>query len=155
MLLLSPQVVHQWFFLCSLGTTLVALRYYLSGLCTTLRSSSGPPMVFCYCSLGTTLMAFSPQVVHQWFLLCSLGTTLMAFSPQVVHQWFLLCFLGTTLMAFRYYLSGLEPVLTLQLPSRPICEYDSWINNIGVDGLFTYFTGDLHDFREWTSSLSR
>ncbi|KAL6334942.1 hypothetical protein AAG906_023747 [Vitis piasezkii] len=76
-------------FSCSLGTTLVALRYYLSGLV-------GPPMVFAHCSLGTTLVAFSPQVVHQWFLLCCLGTTLMAFS------------LGTTLRALRYYLSGLE-----------------------------------------------
>ncbi|KAL6313430.1 hypothetical protein AAG906_003702 [Vitis piasezkii] len=55
----SPMV----FCYCCLGTTLMAFRYYLSGLQTmplyaSLESSSGPPMVFCYCSLGTTLVAF-------------------------------------------------------------------------------------------------
>ncbi|RDX97663.1 Glycerophosphodiester phosphodiesterase GDPD5, partial [Mucuna pruriens] len=34
----------------------------------------------------------------------------------------------------------------------PYGEYDYWINNIGVDGLFTDFTGSLHHFQEWTSN---
>ncbi|WJX95602.1 Glycerophosphodiester phosphodiesterase domain-containing protein 5 [Trifolium repens] len=33
----------------------------------------------------------------------------------------------------------------------PYKEYDYWINKIGVDGLFTDFTGSLHNFQEWTS----
>lgn len=36
----------------------------------------------------------------------------------------------------------------------PYKEYDYWINKIGVDGLFTDFTGSLHNFQEWTSPLS-
>lgn len=36
----------------------------------------------------------------------------------------------------------------------PFKEYDYWINKIGVDGLFTDFTGSLHSFQEWTSPLS-
>ncbi|KAL5987868.1 Glycerophosphodiester phosphodiesterase domain-containing protein 5 [Asimina triloba] len=31
----------------------------------------------------------------------------------------------------------------------PYKEYDYWINTIGVDGLFTDFTGSLHMFQEW------
>ncbi|XP_054804735.1 glycerophosphodiester phosphodiesterase GDPD6 isoform X2 [Prosopis cineraria] len=34
----------------------------------------------------------------------------------------------------------------------PYAEYDYWINTIGIDGLFTDFTGSLHNFQEWTSS---
>ncbi|CAK8563252.1 unnamed protein product [Lathyrus sativus] len=33
----------------------------------------------------------------------------------------------------------------------PYKEYDYWINNIGVDGLFTDFTGSLHNFQKWTA----
>lgn len=33
-------------------------------------------------------------------------------------------------------------------------EYDYWINTIGVDGLFTDFTGSLHKFQEWSTPLS-
>lgn len=33
----------------------------------------------------------------------------------------------------------------------PYKEYDYWINSIGVDGLFTDFTGSLHNFQEWTA----
>ncbi|GAB2223748.1 hypothetical protein Droror1_Dr00004488 [Drosera rotundifolia] len=32
-------------------------------------------------------------------------------------------------------------------------EYDYWINKMGVDGLFTDFTGSLHQYQEWTSPL--
>ncbi|XP_020226753.1 glycerophosphodiester phosphodiesterase GDPD6 [Cajanus cajan] len=34
----------------------------------------------------------------------------------------------------------------------PYMEYDYWINKIGVDGLFTDFTGSLHHFQEWTTN---
>ncbi|KAJ1421813.1 PLC-like phosphodiesterase, TIM beta/alpha-barrel domain superfamily [Sesbania bispinosa] len=33
----------------------------------------------------------------------------------------------------------------------PYAEYDYWINKVGVDGLFTDFTGSLHNFQRWTS----
>lgn len=35
----------------------------------------------------------------------------------------------------------------------PYLEYDYWINKVGVDGLFTDFTGSLHRYQEWTSPL--
>ncbi|WJZ98566.1 hypothetical protein VitviT2T_017081 [Vitis vinifera] len=75
------------------------------------------------------------------------------------------CSLGTTLKTLRYYLSGLKVhpytyrnenrFLHFNFHQDPYAEYDYWINKIGVDGLFTYFTGSLHDFQEWTSSLSQ
>ena len=37
----------------------------------------------------------------------------------------------------------------------PYKEYDYWINKIGVDGLFTDFTGSLHNFQEWTTPNRR
>lgn len=37
----------------------------------------------------------------------------------------------------------------------PYVEYDYWINKVGVDGLFTDFTGSLHNFQEWTSYKSQ
>lgn len=33
----------------------------------------------------------------------------------------------------------------------PYKEYDYWINKMGIDGLFTDFTGSLHNFQEWTN----
>ncbi|KAL7597810.1 glycerophosphodiester phosphodiesterase GDPD6 [Lactuca sativa] len=36
----------------------------------------------------------------------------------------------------------------------PYIEYDYWINTIGVDGLFTDFTGSLHRYQEWTCPSS-
>ncbi|KAI4386413.1 hypothetical protein MLD38_004345 [Melastoma candidum] len=36
----------------------------------------------------------------------------------------------------------------------PYAEYDFWINNVGVDGLFTDFTGSLHMYQEWASPLN-
>ncbi|CAL5374490.1 unnamed protein product [Camellia sinensis] len=36
----------------------------------------------------------------------------------------------------------------------PYIEYEYWTNKIGVDGLFTDFTGSLHMFQEWNSPLS-
>lgn len=41
--------------------------------------------------------------------------------------------------------------LHLDFHEDPYAEYDFWINQIGVDGLFTDFTGSLHNFQEWTS----
>ncbi|XP_031491055.1 glycerophosphodiester phosphodiesterase GDPD6 [Nymphaea colorata] len=37
----------------------------------------------------------------------------------------------------------------------PYVEYDYWINKIGIDGLFTDFTGSLHNFQDWTSHSSK
>jgi glycerophosphoryl diester phosphodiesterase len=34
----------------------------------------------------------------------------------------------------------------------PYFEYEYWLNEIGVDGLFTDFTGSLHKYQEWTMS---
>ncbi|KAK6148623.1 hypothetical protein DH2020_019535 [Rehmannia glutinosa] len=36
----------------------------------------------------------------------------------------------------------------------PYKEYDYWINKMGVDGLFTDFTGSLHQYQEWTAPFS-
>ncbi|MCD7473589.1 Glycerophosphodiester phosphodiesterase domain-containing protein 5 [Datura stramonium] len=36
----------------------------------------------------------------------------------------------------------------------PYNEYDYWINKIGVDGLFTDFTGSLHHYQEWTNPFA-
>ncbi|GAB4860884.1 Glycerophosphodiester phosphodiesterase gdpd6 [Ancistrocladus abbreviatus] len=33
----------------------------------------------------------------------------------------------------------------------PYNEYSYWLNEIGVDGLFTDFTGSLHQYQEWNS----
>ncbi|XP_020090404.1 glycerophosphodiester phosphodiesterase GDPD6-like isoform X1 [Ananas comosus] len=33
----------------------------------------------------------------------------------------------------------------------PYAEYQYWINKMGVDGLFTDFTGSLHRYQEWTT----
>ncbi|XP_078176173.1 glycerophosphodiester phosphodiesterase GDPD6-like [Carex rostrata] len=35
----------------------------------------------------------------------------------------------------------------------PYAEYIYWVQNIGVDGLFTDFTGSLHRYQEWASPL--
>ncbi|KAG6493911.1 hypothetical protein ZIOFF_048914 [Zingiber officinale] len=34
----------------------------------------------------------------------------------------------------------------------PYAEYDYWINTIGVDGLFTDFTGSVHQYQEWAQA---
>ena len=36
----------------------------------------------------------------------------------------------------------------------PYKEFAYWINTIGVDGLFTDFTGSLHQYQEWTTPFS-
>lgn len=41
--------------------------------------------------------------------------------------------------------------LHLNFSQDPYKEYDYWINEIGVDGLFTDFTGSFHQYQEWTS----
>ncbi|KAJ9163519.1 hypothetical protein P3X46_023178 [Hevea brasiliensis] len=48
-----------------------------------------------------------------------------------------------------------EMFLHFNFHQDPYEEYDYWINKIGVDGLFTDFTGSLHNFLEWTSPLSK
>ncbi|XP_006354752.1 glycerophosphodiester phosphodiesterase GDPD6 [Solanum tuberosum] len=36
----------------------------------------------------------------------------------------------------------------------PYNEFDYWINKMGVDGLFTDFTGSLHHYQEWTNPFA-
>ncbi|GAB2209288.1 hypothetical protein Droror1_Dr00026498 [Drosera rotundifolia] len=36
----------------------------------------------------------------------------------------------------------------------PYNEYEYWINTMGVDGLFTDFTGSLHQYQQWASPLN-
>ncbi|XP_074574175.1 glycerophosphodiester phosphodiesterase GDPD6-like [Curcuma longa] len=36
----------------------------------------------------------------------------------------------------------------------PYAEYQYWIDKIGVDGLFTDFTGSLHQYQEWASAFA-
>ncbi|CAN6932344.1 unnamed protein product [Brassica oleracea] len=44
--------------------------------------------------------------------------------------------------------------LHLNFSQDPDKEYEYWINEIGIDGLSTDFTGSLHNYQEWTSPLS-
>ncbi|XAR63810.1 Glycerophosphodiester phosphodiesterase [Bertholletia excelsa] len=44
--------------------------------------------------------------------------------------------------------------LHLNFNQDPYIEYAYWLNHIGVDGLFTDFTGSLHKFQEWNSPHS-
>lgn len=41
--------------------------------------------------------------------------------------------------------------LHLNFHQDPFEEYEYWLNYIGVDGIFTDFTGTLHEYQEWTS----
>lgn len=34
----------------------------------------------------------------------------------------------------------------------PYAEYDYWINDVGVDGLFTDFPASLRRYQEWTTA---
>lgn len=45
--------------------------------------------------------------------------------------------------------------LHLDFHQDPYAEYDYWINKVGVDGLFTDFTGSLHQYQEWTTKRSK
>ncbi|XP_066386354.1 glycerophosphodiester phosphodiesterase GDPD6-like [Miscanthus floridulus] len=37
----------------------------------------------------------------------------------------------------------------------PYAEYEYWLNEISVDGLFTDFTGSLHKYQEWTTPYQK
>ncbi|XP_078430172.1 glycerophosphodiester phosphodiesterase GDPD6-like isoform X1 [Wolffia australiana] len=41
--------------------------------------------------------------------------------------------------------------LHLDFHQDPYAEYEFWINQVGVDGLFTDFTGSLHKYQQWAS----
>ncbi|CAH9102459.1 unnamed protein product [Cuscuta epithymum] len=47
-----------------------------------------------------------------------------------------------------------QPYLHFNFSQDPYKEFSWWINQIGVDGLFTDFPGSLHQFQEWTKPLS-
>ena len=42
--------------------------------------------------------------------------------------------------------------LHLNFDQDPYAEYDYWTNKIQVDGLFTDFTGSLHQYQEWAAA---
>ncbi|KAK1292645.1 hypothetical protein QJS10_CPB17g00751 [Acorus calamus] len=48
-----------------------------------------------------------------------------------------------------------QTFLHLDFHQDPYVEYSYWINKIGVDGLFTDFTGSLHNYQEWTAPSSK
>ncbi|XP_020258931.1 glycerophosphodiester phosphodiesterase GDPD6-like, partial [Asparagus officinalis] len=48
-----------------------------------------------------------------------------------------------------------DSYLNFDFHQDPYEEYDYWINKMGVDGLFTDFTGSLHQYQEWTTKHSR
>ena len=41
--------------------------------------------------------------------------------------------------------------LNFNFSQDPYAEYDFWLNKMGVDGVFTDFTGSLHKFQKWNS----
>ncbi|KAM7267804.1 hypothetical protein ACFE04_009970 [Oxalis oulophora] len=45
--------------------------------------------------------------------------------------------------------------LHLNFNQDPYEEYDYWFKTIGVDGLFTDFTGSLHHYQQWATPLSK
>ncbi|KAL2935501.1 Glycerophosphodiester phosphodiesterase GDPD6 [Bienertia sinuspersici] len=44
--------------------------------------------------------------------------------------------------------------LHFEFHQDPYIEFDFWVNKMRVDGLFTDFTGSLHNFQKWTSPIS-
>lgn len=48
-----------------------------------------------------------------------------------------------------------DSFLHLDFHQDPYREYDYWLNKIGVDGLFTDFTGSLRLYQQWTSPPSK
>ncbi|KAK9669113.1 hypothetical protein RND81_13G110100 [Saponaria officinalis] len=58
-------------------------------------------------------------------------------------------------MVHPYTFRNENQYLHFNFHQDPYIEYEYWINKIGVDGLFTDFTGSLHNFQKWTSPLSR
>ena len=61
---------------------------------------------------------------------------------------------ATSFQVHPYTYRNENSFLHLNFNQDPFTEYDYWINKVGVDGLFTDFTGSLHRFQEWTSPLS-
>jgi glycerophosphoryl diester phosphodiesterase len=52
--------------------------------------------------------------------------------------------------------SGTEKIfLHLDFHQDPYLEYVYWLHEIGVDGLFTDFTGSLHRYQEWTTPYTK
>lgn len=73
------------------------------------------------------------------------------FSPMLE----LNCKFFTVIMQVHPYTYRNEnKFLHLNFNQDPYEEYDYWINKIGVDALFTDFTGSLHNYQEWRSLSS-
>ncbi|KAF3524639.1 hypothetical protein F2Q69_00050382 [Brassica cretica] len=60
----------------------------------------------------------------------------------------------TVVQVHPYTYRNENEFLHLNFSQDPDKEYEYWINEIGIDGLFTDFTGSLHNYQEWTSPLS-
>lgn len=58
---------------------------------------------------------------------------------------------GFVLQVHPYTFRNENSFLHFDFHQDPYIEYDYWINKMGVDGLFTDFTGSLHRYQEWTS----
>jgi glycerophosphoryl diester phosphodiesterase len=54
-------------------------------------------------------------------------------------------------MAHPYTDRNENKFLHFDFRQDPYAEYDYWLNNVGVDGLFTDFPASLRQFQEWTT----
>lgn len=73
-----------------------------------------------------------------------------------IHMFFSLNFsLTWSMQVHPYTFRNENQFLHLNFNEDPYLEFNYWLNHIGVDGIFTDFTGSLHNFQEWTSSQDR
>jgi glycerophosphoryl diester phosphodiesterase len=56
-----------------------------------------------------------------------------------------------TLQVHPYTFRNENVFLHFNFHQDPYVEYEYWLTGIGVDGLFTDFTGSLHKYQEWTT----
>jgi glycerophosphoryl diester phosphodiesterase len=60
-----------------------------------------------------------------------------------------------TLQVHPYTFRNENQYLHFDFHQDPYAEYEYWLNEIGVDGLFTDFTGSLHKYQEWTTPYQK
>lgn len=103
-----------------------------------------------------------PLFVNQFYLIfffqiCWLRNCDFLWHFKVFHQVLELnCIFGMviSMQVHPYTYRNENQFLHLNFHQDPYQEYEYWINKIGVDGLFTDFTGSLNNYQEWTSSFS-
>ncbi|KAI8543078.1 hypothetical protein RHMOL_Rhmol08G0190100 [Rhododendron molle] len=61
---------------------------------------------------------------------------------------------ASNLQVHPYTLRDENVFLHFDFHQDPYNEYEYWVNKMRVDGLFTDFTGSLHQFQEWNSPFS-